>query len=161
MWGGWHRIAMSTATTSKSGHLRPCVISAYYHTPQPSFQNLPWGHLGEWTTPSSAEEMLNGQCQRVDVPARARTAHDGLPLKWQEEGLCWIMPGVPLPSPHHHPIGRGVDLTWPTKDRKTIELQYDFLPKPSWVQTLILVQSDELYKKRETLILWISLFWIK
>ena len=29
-----------------------------------------------------------GQCQRVDVPAYAGTAHDGLLQKGVEEGLC-------------------------------------------------------------------------
>ena len=36
----------------------------------------------------SAEEMLDGQCQRVDVPASARTAHKGLLQKRLEEDLC-------------------------------------------------------------------------
>ena len=37
------------------------------------------GHLGGWwATPWSAEEMLDGQHQTVDIPALARTAHKGL-----------------------------------------------------------------------------------
>ena len=32
-------------------------------------------------------EMLDGQCQRVDIPVRARTAHIGLPQKRLEEDL--------------------------------------------------------------------------
>ena len=34
--------------------------------------------LGGWATPGSAEEMLDGQRQRVDIPAHAGTAHSGL-----------------------------------------------------------------------------------
>ena len=46
------------------------------------------GTLEGGPTPSSAEEMLDGQHQRVDIPARARTAHkDHLP-KRLEEHLC-------------------------------------------------------------------------
>ena len=37
--------------------------------------------LGESRTPWSAEKMLDGQRQRVGVPAHARSAHDGLPQK--------------------------------------------------------------------------------
>ena len=39
--------------------------------------------------------MLNGQHQRVDIPAPARTAHKGLLQKRLEEDLCWIIPHVP------------------------------------------------------------------
>ena len=42
-----------------------------YYTPQ--------GHLGGWATPRSAEKILHGQCQGVDIPAHART-HNGLLL---------------------------------------------------------------------------------
>ena len=44
--------------------------------------------LGGWATPSLAEEMLDGQHQRVDIPARARTAHKGLLQKSLVEDLC-------------------------------------------------------------------------
>ena len=36
----------------------------------------------------SLEEMLDGQHQRVDIPAHARTAHKGLLQKRLEEDLC-------------------------------------------------------------------------
>ena len=45
--------------------------------PGQSFQNHPSGHLGGWTSPWLAEEMLDGQHQRVDIPVQARTAHKG------------------------------------------------------------------------------------
>ena len=35
------------------------------------------GHLGEWATQWSAEEMLNGQRQRVSIPVHARSGHKG------------------------------------------------------------------------------------
>ena len=36
---------------------------------------------------NDAVEMLDGQRQRVDIPAHARTARDGLPQKSLEEDL--------------------------------------------------------------------------
>ena len=50
------------------------------HTPQQSLQNHPSGHLGSRVMLWSVEEMLDGH-ERVDIPARARTAHKGLLLK--------------------------------------------------------------------------------
>ena len=41
-----------------------------------------------WVVPWLAEEMLDGEHQRVDIPARVRTAHKGLLLKRLEEDLC-------------------------------------------------------------------------
>ena len=35
-----------------------------------------------------AEEVLDGQHQRVDIPAHARTAHKGILQKILEEDLC-------------------------------------------------------------------------
>ena len=46
------------------------------------------GNLGGWATPWSAEEMLDEQHQRVDIPAHARTAHKNLLQKRLEEDLC-------------------------------------------------------------------------
>ena len=51
-------------------------------------KNHPSGHLGGWSTPWLAEEMLDGQHQRVDIPADATTAHKGLLQKRLEEDLC-------------------------------------------------------------------------
>ena len=50
-------------------------------TPRQPLQNHPSGHLGHWL----AEEMLDGQRQRVDIPAYAKTAHKGLLQKRQED----------------------------------------------------------------------------
>ena len=47
--------------------------------------------LGGWATPWSAEELLNGQHQRDDIPAHAGTAHSGLQQKRLEEDFCWIV----------------------------------------------------------------------
>ena len=44
----------------------------------------------------SAEEMLDGQYEKVNVSAHAKTAYDGLPRERLEEDLCWILPHVPL-----------------------------------------------------------------
>ena len=40
-----------------------------------------------WAKPWSTTEMLDGQHQRVNIPARARTAHKGLLQKRLEEDL--------------------------------------------------------------------------
>ena len=60
------------------------------HAPRQLIQNHPSGHIGGWATPWSAEEMLDGQRRRVDVPPHARTAHDGLVQEGGklEEDLC-------------------------------------------------------------------------
>ena len=72
-----------------TGRVRAC------HTPRHPLQNHPSGHLGRWATPWPAEEMLDGQRQRADSPARARAAHKGLLQKRPEEHLCLIVPPVP------------------------------------------------------------------
>ena len=59
-----------------------CVVRAC-HTPRQPLENHPSGHLG-----GSAEEMLDGQHQRVDIPALARTAHKGFVQERLEEDLC-------------------------------------------------------------------------
>ena len=61
-------------------------------------------------TPLSAEEMLDGQHQRVDIFAFARTAHKGLLQKRLEEDLCLIVPHAPPPPPHGDPISQGTEL---------------------------------------------------
>ena len=69
---------------SRDGHLHglssPHATTA---SPKPSFR-----HLGGWSTSWSAEEMLDEQHQRVDIPAHASTAHNGLLRKRLEEDLC-------------------------------------------------------------------------
>ena len=57
-----------------------CLVRAC-HTPRRPLQNHPSGHLGGWATPWSAEEKLDGQHQRMDIPAHVRTTYNGLPQK--------------------------------------------------------------------------------
>ena len=59
----------------------------------------------------SAEEMLDGWHQRVDIPTRARTAHKGLLQKRLEEDLCSIIPHVP---PTTQSV-KGTELNFPCK----------------------------------------------
>ena len=67
---------------SRDGHLHGLGVSrATTVCPEP-------GHLGGWATPWSAEEMLDGQHQRLNIPAHARPAHKGLLQKRLEEDLC-------------------------------------------------------------------------
>ena len=54
------------------------------------------GTLDGRTAPWSAEAILDdGQRERVDIPAPARIAYNGLLLQRLEEDLCWIVPHVP------------------------------------------------------------------
>ena len=46
------------------------------------------GHPGGWATPLSAEEMLDGEHQRVNILHNARTAHKGLLQNKLEEDFC-------------------------------------------------------------------------
>ena len=56
-------------------------------------------------TPWSAEEMLDGQYQRVDILAYARSAHKSLLLKRLEEDYLLNR----LPCPPDDPIGQGTE----------------------------------------------------
>ena len=76
------------STGTSSGDCQETEACLACHTPRQPLENHPSGHLGEWATPLSAEEMLDGQHHRVDVPAHARTAHEGLLQKSLEENLC-------------------------------------------------------------------------
>ena len=64
-----------------------CIVRACC-TPRQPLQKLPSGHLRGRARPWSAEEMLDGQHQRLDIPAHAVTAHKGLLEKRLEEDLC-------------------------------------------------------------------------
>ena len=45
------------------------------HMPQQPFQSQPSRHFGGWVTPWSAEKTLDGQHQRMDIPAHATDGH--------------------------------------------------------------------------------------
>ena len=62
-------------------------------------QNHPSGHLGRWVTLWLAEEMLDVQHWKMDIPVQVRIAHKGFLQTRLEEDLCWIAPYVPLPPP--------------------------------------------------------------
>ena len=64
-----------------------CMIWAC-HLPRQPLQNHPSGHLEGWATPWSAEKLLGGQYQRVDIPAHSGTANKGLLQKTLEENPC-------------------------------------------------------------------------
>ena len=77
------------------------------HTPSQSLQRDPSEHLGGWVTPWSAEEMLDGQHQGLDIAANARTAHKSLLQKTLEEDL--LPNGLSCPPPDD-PIRQGTKL---------------------------------------------------
>ena len=89
----------STGTSSGNRQeTETCTVRAC-HTPRHPLQNHLLRHLGGWATSWSAEEMPDGQHQRVDIPADAKTAYNGLPQKRLDEGLWWIVPYAPPPPP--------------------------------------------------------------
>ena len=67
------------------------------HVPWQSIQNHPSGHSGGFATAWLEEEMLNGQCQRVDIPAHTRTAYLWPPVEIRRGSLL-NHPDVP-PTP--------------------------------------------------------------
>ena len=71
-----------------------CVVWAS-HMPRQPLQNHSSGHHGGWTALWSAEEMLDGQHSRVNVPAHTKTVHNGLLQKRLEENICWFVCHVP------------------------------------------------------------------
>ena len=84
----------STGTCSGSRKLETCVVWVYY-TPRQPLQTHPPGHLGGLATMLSAENILDWQHQRVDIPAHARTVHKDLLQERLEEDLRWTVPHVP------------------------------------------------------------------
>ena len=83
------QLPCGSTETSSGNHqeTETCMVRAC-HTPRRLLQNHPSEHLGRWVTPWSAEEMLDKQRQRVDIPTYARTAHNGLPQKRLEKNFC-------------------------------------------------------------------------
>ena len=51
-------------------------------------KKLPSGHFGGWALPWLAEEVPDGQQQKVAIPSHARAAHKGFLQKRLEEDLC-------------------------------------------------------------------------
>ena len=95
-----------SSVTSVPRYSKPVTISSFCHTLQQPLQNHPLGHLGGRTTPWSAEEMLDGQHQRVDILAHARTAHKGPPAEKTGRGSLLNRLSCPLDDP----IGHGTEL---------------------------------------------------
>ena len=62
--------------------METCMVQACHMPGQPLHSHL-LGLLGGWVTPRSAEEMLDVQHQRVDIPACK-----GLLQKRPEDNLC-------------------------------------------------------------------------
>ena len=74
------------------------------HRPQQPLRNYPSGSLEGWATPLSAQQMLDGQHQRMDIPTNARTAYTGLLQKtnWKrtsaESPLMFLPPTPQQPN---------------------------------------------------------------
>ena len=99
-------------TETSSGNCQKtetCMVWACHVPWQPAW-NYPSGFCGGWAVLEQAEEMLDGQHQRVGIYAHARTAHDGLLHKRLEEDLCWIICHVLL----NKPVSQGTEVNWTT-----------------------------------------------
>ena len=96
-----HRSALVISLCHHHHHLYGGLSRVSSRHATAALLNQPLGHLGGWATPWSAEELLDGQHQRVDIPAHTRTAYKGLLQKRLEDDFCWTVPYV---SPTTHLI---------------------------------------------------------
>ena len=80
-----------TGTSSNNCQETETHVVQACHMPQRFLQNYLSGHILGQVTLCSAEEMLDGRHQRADIPAHARTAHNGLPQTRLEGDLCLIV----------------------------------------------------------------------
>ena len=93
---------------------RPFVESSYGHiTSHDSLSTTILQDTLVGATPWSAEEMLGGNLQRVDISAHARTAHNGVPpppthTQKLEGGSVLNRPSCPPDDP----IGQVTELNW-------------------------------------------------
>ena len=78
----------SAGTSSGNCQETETGVTQAYHTPRQPVQNHHPRHLAGWAAPWSAEELLDGQHQRVNIPAHVRTAYKGLLQKRLDEDLC-------------------------------------------------------------------------
>ena len=74
-----------------------------------AFQNHP-GHLGGWVVPWLTEEILDGQCLRVDIPAQARTAHNGLLAG--KTGGRFLLNRPSCNNTPNNQISHGTEMNW-------------------------------------------------
>ena len=93
-------------SSGNSQETEACMVRECHMPWQPP-RNHPSGDFWGWATPWSAEEMLDGLHQRVDIQAHARIAHKGLLQKRPKKDLCWIVLHVP-----DNPIDQGTELNW-------------------------------------------------
>ena len=94
-----------------------------WHTPRQSLQNQCSGHLWGWAMLWPAEEVLDRQDQRVDIPAHARTAHERLlhKKKWRKKNWKRMSAESSFMSPQQPYRSRDwTDLNW--SNRRTFLL---------------------------------------
>ena len=96
----------STGTSSGNCQEMKTSMIREFHTAQQPLQNHPSWHLGGLATPWSAEELLDGKHQRVDIPAHARNCSQGPPAEKTGRGSLLNRPSR---SPDD-PVGQGTEL---------------------------------------------------
>ena len=94
----------STKTSGNCQETDTCMVRAC-HTLRQSLQNQLLRHFRGWAMPWSAGEILDGQHQRVDIPAHARN--------WPPGERTWRGALLNRTSlPHDHLISPGTKLNW-------------------------------------------------
>ena len=88
-----HRIVSAILLQAETGMVQAC------HAPRQSLQHFPSENLRGWATPWSVKEMLDGQRERAEVPACARTAHDDFPQKKARKESLLNHPSCPHRQP--------------------------------------------------------------
>ena len=78
-----------------------------FHTPRQPLQNDPPGHLEVWATLWWAEEMLDGQHQRVDISAPCQNCSQGPPA--EKIGRGSLLNHPPPPPDDRY---QGTELNW-------------------------------------------------
>ena len=83
-----------------------CTVSGMSHATRWPLQNHPWGYLRGWATPWSAEEMVDGQCQRADIPAHCQNCAQWPPA--ENTGRESLLKRLSCPA--DDPIGQRTEL---------------------------------------------------
>ena len=85
-------------------HCDFCFAPRTCHASRQPLQNRPSGHHAGWATPWSAEKMLDGQHESVDVPAHARAARLTMASSRKDCKIISaespLMPPPPSPRPY-------------------------------------------------------------
>ena len=104
-----------------------CMVRSCHMTRQP-LQNHPSRHLGGWSTPWLAEEMLDGQKTKSGHPCPCQNCSQGPPVEKTGRGSLLNRPSCPSDDP----IGQGIELNgstpWNKKNRAILHVLLKYRP---------------------------------